>query len=103
MGNGGTHLHARTFTAERQPRTDGEKPAKELHRQKTRRWRLQLVAQHRLDLRDAAARGIRREAPHQPRSNDNRDSTTGNGGQEPGKSPIVSPSDRGIAEPIGCG
>src|SRR6478672_8702888 len=56
-----THLHAWAFTAEGKPGADRQQSAKEFHHnQPNWLWR-QFLLRHRLNLRDATPRGVRRK------------------------------------------
>jgi len=65
MGDDRTHLHARAFTAKRQPRSDREQAADELDRQHDDRSWWHVLTQHRFDVGNSAARRFRRVAADQ--------------------------------------
>src|ERR1700730_7832651 len=66
MSEGRAHLYARSLTAERQARADGQQTTGEFDRQKNEWGGRQLAADCRLDVRNAAAHSILTETAHQP-------------------------------------
>ena len=63
---GRAHLHGRSFAPERQAAADREQTAEELDGNDACGCRGHLAAEHRDDVRNAATRGERREATHEP-------------------------------------
>jgi hypothetical protein len=100
MGNYRTHLHAGAFTTERQPGTDGEQPAKELHRDETWRRRRQFLVQRCLDVWDAAPGSVRSKSSNQPGGK--RDSRRSAGGyqQKAYRLVVVDSEDQRIAKSV---
>jgi len=77
IGDRGSHLHARTLSAECQPGADRQQSAKKLHRDQLGRRRRQLAGQHGLDMWNAASRSRGRKATDEPRRNSDSASTCG--------------------------
>jgi hypothetical protein len=103
MRDSRTHLHARAFPAQRQPRADGRQSPEEFHEQQARGYRRQFVVQDRFDLRNAAPRGVGRETPDQPSRKRHRHGAGGRYDQKPAELPTLSPEDRRIPESVGLG
>ena len=66
LGGAGAHLYRGAFEAEREPGADAEGAADELHGQESLPRHVAQPAQHRLDVGNAAARRIGREADGEP-------------------------------------
>ena len=60
------HLHRRAFPAERQARPDADDAAEELDDRDAHPADRVALLQHLFDVRDAAARRLRRDPPHHP-------------------------------------
>ena len=96
MGDDRTHLHARTFTAERQPRPDREQAADELDRQHHDRRRWHVFAQHRFDVGNSAPGRFRRVAADQAGRERNRGRAAGGYEQEAHDRCRVRPADQRV-------
>jgi hypothetical protein len=101
MRHDGAHLHARPFSAKRQPRANRQQPAEEFDRYQIGRRRRQLLIQRRLDMRDAAPGSIGRKPPDQPRRSRNRQPGPAGHQQEAAEPAVVGERDHPVAEPIG--
>lgn len=101
VGDHRPHLHARPLAAERRPGTDRQNTAEEFHQYQMRRRRRQPPVERRLDLRDAAPRGVRRKPPDEPSRSRNGGPGAGGHQQETREPSIVRPCDRGFAKAIG--
>jgi hypothetical protein len=72
VGDVRPHLHARALAAEREAGANSEHAAHELDADQSIGGVGKLAAQHRLDVGNAAAGGVRRELPNQPSGQRNR-------------------------------
>ena len=101
MADNGADLHARPFASERQSRTDGQNAADEFHREKNEIGGRRHAAQHRLDVRNAAAGRMRREAPDHPRRDESGGGADCNQHGEAEQSLALRKGDNGAPEPVG--
>ncbi len=100
VGHGRPHLNARALATERQPRPDRQHAAHELHGNDAKRRLRQFPVQHRLDVRDAAPRCVRREAPNQRGRDERRSRTSGDHDRQAFELLAVRPVDQSVAQPI---
>ena len=100
MSEARPHLDGGPFAPKREARADGQESAKEFHRdQEKRGWR-KVPAQNGFDVRDAAARRVRRKAANQPGRKRGRGRAGGEHEQEANSFPTMSPFYQHVAKAV---
>ena len=94
------HLDARTFAAKREAGADGKQSGKELYGDQAKRGRRKVRAQDRFDVRNAAARRLRRKAENQPGGERGRRRACRDNEQKANRPTAMSPRNQRVAQTV---